>query len=418
MSDARRRAPALRRPARRGSVRDAMMLPLFLLLYPRLAAAKPCAVEASDVQITTVAIDAPVGSDSVAEQRLIRIERLRHSVDSIWSVVRDSARRRHSSAFFDTLRAGLFQIATSSDLRTRVETAARAVTRDLVPVIDGAAAAAIGNRLVLVRHAESGEHGLFNWSSLVVTLDDGAADSWSPVATGPRRLEVLEHELRRIANARISRSLDDPLNQWLYHATISWPRPSAALEERARLDVATAESNGARQCMDGETTACARLLSLHGHPADPLAAWYAPRDFRGLVRRFRAAASDGPNAPVRQQECLSGIDASCAALLRTLAADRIPPPVLESPRLLLLHEALRIGGTGAVARLRTTEGDIGARLSAASGVSEGELLARWRSRVTAAVGARARPSADVTLGALGWIVLLTGLSLRRSRRCD
>ena len=99
-------------------------------------------------------------------------------------------------------------------------------------------------------------------------------------------------------------------------------------------------------------------------------------------------------------------------------AGLLTAPTLEAPRLVLLHEALRLGGDGAITRLRASTGDIGTRLSAAAGVEEDSLLSSWRRRVISQRGARIRPTGEVALATIGWTLLLTGLGLRRTRRCD
>lgn len=354
-------------------------------------------------------------SPAARARRLQQLDHRRRALDSTGKRERTVAT---SHWFTDTVQAGLFRIATTRRLREGVRRAATALSRELRPSLDATIVDSLRRHLIHVRPLLPEEGRSFGPDRLVV-WDEVPYGLYGPAggeAFLPR--DDLRLQLTAIVGAITNRTMDDAMRTWLFNVSVVTVAPPATVKTRARMDIATAGSFAARRCVVGDFAACARVLSLRGRPADPAHAWYAPEDYRDLASRLRLAPPDGDEAPRLQRRCLTGDAAACSTLIKRLGPDRLPAPTLEAPRLVLLHEALRLGGDGAITRLRASTGDIGTRLSAAAGVEEDSLLSSWRRRVISQRGARIRPTGEVALATIGWTLLLTGLGLRRTRRCD
>lgn len=317
----------------------------------------------------------------------------------------------------DTLRVGIFRIATSPALREALVATALDVSGELAPTLDQPAIEALSRWTMHVRRPMPVERAYLRGSTLVISVSAGAANMWGEESIPFGARALVRTQLFQLVRQSTSSTFDTALREWLFNALVSPVPPEPAVEQRARLDLATAESHVARRCVSGDLAMCATLLSLAGRPADPLRTWYAREDYRPLVSRVRLAPSDGRDAPQLQRRCLANDDAACTKLLRSFDPARLPPPTADAPRQVLLHEALRVGGAGALTRLRAPRGTVGERLVAASGVSQDSLLALWHRRMVAETGASIRPTPAVALASLGWTLLLAGLGLRRVRRC-
>lgn len=360
---------------------------------------------------------APAPSATSEDPRIRRLERL-----SARRQVLDDERKRESDSlgtvwYPDTLRVGIFRIATSPPLREALVATTLEVSRELAPLLDQAAIDALSQWTMHVRRPLPDERAYLRGATLVVSITAGAANMWGEESMPFGAQSLVRTQLLELVRQSTSSTFDDALRQWLFNGRVSPVPPNPSVEQRARLDVATAESHVARRCVSGDLAMCGTLLSLDGRPADPLRTWYAPEDYRPLVSRIRLAPADGRDAPTLQRRCLANDDAACAQLLEAFDPARVPPPTADAPRQVLMHEALRTGGAGALTRLREPRASVGDRLVAASGVSRDSLLALWHRRMVAETGASIRPTSSVALASLGWTLLLAGLGLRRVRRC-
>ncbi len=354
-------------------------------------------------------------SGNIHLRRLERLERQRLAVDSAreahWM---DEARRR----FPDTVFVGFFRIATDRRLFAEVMPLVDRYSREVQPLLDSTAQDAVSHWTVHAWRPSTQERRTFPFASIFLTVGREGRPAPLPGGEQPFLLErSLRQQLSLLVSISTTATFDGPLRTWLFNGPVTPFAPGDDVEGAARLELATAESRTARQCVAGELSACATLLALRGRPTDPLRSWYAPEDYRAIVAKVRLGPSDGPDAPGLQRACLARKAVACTQLLGRLPTDRIPSPTLDGPRRVLLHEALRGGGAEALARLRDRRGDVGARLARAAGVTEEALLDGWRRRMIAPRGANVRPAASVALASLGWITLLGILSMRRVRRC-
>ncbi len=350
-----------------------------------------------------------------AARRHERIAQLVARWDSLSRAADSAERRRFTVETSDTIEAGVFRIRTTRSLRRRVVRAALNASVELQYSLDVRSLAAIRDGDVTV----------------VSLLDDGSPWHRESLLASARRDNVycceiraaswLRHDplpqaMRDLAIGLVSQSFDGSLREWLLQSSLPVLPRTAREEEDARVELGTSESNAARGCLAGEDHACSVLFDLHGHPENPLAAWYSPDDYRALVERVRLAPTDPREAPEQQRACLAGATDSCETLLRSLDGRRIPSPTLQGPRLSLLRHALTLGGPGALQRLRTTPGDIGARLAAASRRDEAQLIRSWRASMTDRANASVRPAAPIAMASVCWMIVVAALGLRRTKR--
>lgn len=351
------------------------------------------------------------------DPRIRRLERLSTRRRALEDARQHQSDSLTSAWYPDTLRVGIFRISTAPDLREPLVATALRTSRELEPSIDQPVLDSLARWTMYVRRPTPEERAYLRGTSLVVSVSAGAATLWGEGAVPFGAQALVRAQLLELVRQTTSSTFDGTLHQWLFNGRVSPIPPRPDVEQRARLDLATAESHVARRCVGGAIATCATLLALDGRPVDPLRTWYAREDYRPLVSRIRLAPSDGRDAPQLQRRCLENDNAACSRLLATFDPARLPPPTSDAPRLVLLHEALSMGGAGALTRLRASRGTVGERLAAASGVSQDSLLTRWRRRMIAERGASIRPTPAVALASLGWTLLLAGLGLRRVRRC-
>lgn len=393
------------------SIRRSLRLTALVLAMAAPGRSRALAAQHASVPSTPAAT--PASNDA----RIRRLERL----SARRQFLENARKHEHDSIgtawYPDTLRVGIFRVSTAPKLRDKIVATALEVSRELEPSLDQPTIEALSRWTMYVRRPLPEEDSYLRGSSLVISVSAGANNMWGE-GTVPFGVRAqVRAQLLDLVRQTTSATFDDAVRSWLFNGRVSSVPPDRAVEQRARLDLATAESHVARRCVSGDLAMCATLLSLEGRPADPLRTWYAREDYRPLVSRIRLAPSDGRDAPQLQRRCLANDDTACTQLLLSFDPARLPPPTADAPRQVLLHEALSIGGAGALARLREPRGTIGERLVAASSVSQDSLLARWHRRMVAETGASIRPTPAVALASLGWTLLLAGAGLRRVRRC-
>jgi hypothetical protein len=353
---------------------------------------------------------------TAATRRKSRIALLAARWDSISRATATAKDVRYASSTTDTLEAGVFRIRTSAALRRRVVPAALDASRELQFTLDASSISAIRESDVfVVRYLE----GDTTWhrESLFAGARLAKAYCCAIASVSRFRPDPLREALRELAVNAVSQSFDGELQEWLLQSPLPLLAEPTRPERDARIELGTTASYQARACLGGSYHACSLLLDLRGHPTDPLVTWYSPEDYRALAERVRLAPTDGRDAPRQQRDCLAGATNVCDTLLRSLDRSRIPSPTLQGPRLSLLRHAFRLGGSGALQRLRATPGDIGTRLAAASRTDERRLIESWRSAMTDRATASVRPTAPNAMASFCWVVALAGLGLRRTKRC-
>lgn len=367
--------------------------------------------DAHEARATTVQ-----DADAAAARRRARIGRLVARWDSLSRDAAGADSERFAAITSDTVEAGIFVVRTSRSLRPRVVRAALDASRELQFTLDARSLAAIRDGDVSVT-AYLHDGSPWRRESLLAGVRRGTASCCEVPVVSMLRPDPLPRAMRDLAIDLVSQSFDGELREWLLQSSLPLLVDPARQEDDARVELGTSESAQARACLAGADRACSTLLDLHGRPADPLLAWYSNEDYRALAERVRLAPTDGRDAPRRQRECLAGALDVCETFLQSLDRSRIPSPTLQGPRLSLLRHALALGGVGAMERLRNADGDIGARLTAASRRGEAQLLRSWRATLTDRAKASARPAAPIAVASLCWVVAVAGVGLRRTKRC-
>lgn len=189
---------------------------------------------------------------------------------------------------------------------------------------------------------------------------------------------------------------------------------ATAREWRAlRLELVSTRATIAHRCFAGDIAACEATLGL-APAADPATAWYDAAARRAVVADARASARlDAPAAAA----CVAGSDATCLALLRTseALAGATLPPGSRGARIALVQEAIAAGGPGALARLATSADSPAAALEAMGGLPLDALVRRWQRRARTGGAESESATPLVALTAVGWILILGGVSLGSPR---
>jgi hypothetical protein len=334
------------------------------------------------------------------------VARLRWRADSLLQTWRDaqvianladSLERERATIGHDTIVVGALHIITNESPLPLREAATRAW-----PVIDslyGSAAADLAQRPYIIR---------------AVDPDSTAPRSMLHVGIEvPWELDV-QSTTALLLNIVPTAPPDRPFGDWLGGIL----RPAFHLhEDRAAVyvELVTAPSEPARRCFLGETLRCIDALGL-GDTSHLVERWYpSALERRGVAGAFAEFFNHGATIQAFR-DCTAGNDTSCSTLLHSLPNAALPKPLSEGARILLVRDALHLGGRDAYRRLlRDPDLPMGDRLARAARVSLDSLVRVWRSAVLAN-----RP-APVALpwwaigAALGWVSLFAACGLSSSR---
>jgi len=193
------------------------------------------------------------------------------------------------------------------------------------------------------------------------------------------------------------------------------PLREGAASERADvyIELATSESSASRRCRARDVPSCLDALGIDSLPGSRLERWYAPEDYRGLLRAVAPAREDSA-AVVAWIRCRSDRDeAACRVAAAALPNDRIPMPLSASTRHAFLREVLDAGGPGAYDRLVTGTGTLRLRLTTAAGEPLDTTVARWLARAERSRPDRMRLPSGLVVASLGWTAAFVALALIR-----
>ena len=171
---------------------------------------------------------------------------------------------------------------------------------------------------------------------------------------------------------------DAALGEWL-GATL---RPSLRPQDDRRavyLQLITAPSQTVRDCFLGDIARCKDALQL-GDTSHLLERWYpSPAERHALVGASFAEFFNNGATAATFRTCITGGDAACTQLLRSLPPGALPKPLAQAARSALVREALRLGGRDAYRRLLAEpRAPVGDRLAAAAGTAVDSVVAGWR----------------------------------------
>jgi hypothetical protein len=179
-----------------------------------------------------------------------------------------------------------------------------------------------------------------------------------------------------------------------------------------RFEVLETRSLLGPRCYRGDISACSMLLGFT-RVDNPIAAWYDSTARLEMV-------TEAQSSLVRQnreatESCLAGNDDACLRALRAARRTYELPPGGPLSRDALTWQAIQIGGEGAVTRLLSHPGTPDEALAAAARVPIDSVIRVWNQNMRrGALGSDSLTPA-MTLVAIGWVIILLGLSTRITR---
>lgn len=182
------------------------------------------------------------------------------------------------------------------------------------------------------------------------------------------------------------------------------------------VQLVTAPSQTVRNCFLGSIARCVDALQLVDTSA-LLERWYpTPEERQELVVRSFADFFNHGASTQAFRSCVTGDDAACTGLLRSLPPATLPKPIAHAARATLVREALRLGGRDAYRRLlQDPDAPIGERLAAAAAAPLDSLVARWRAAVLATRPPAVALSWWAVAAAVGWLAVFATCGLQSSR---
>ena len=210
---------------------------------------------------------------------------------------------------------------------------------------------------------------------------------------------------------------DSSLAAWVMMGRLPL-RPTS--DENARdvyVELAANESVAARRCRTGDTAACLDAFGLDSSNGSRLTRWYAAEDYRSLLHRVAPPREDSM-AVAAWLRCRDARDQdACVIAANALPDASVPLPFSATARLMLVRQALELGGPGAYDRLVSPNVTMRARMEAAAGKPVDVVVQRWLARVEAARPNPMRVRPGATLASLGWCGLFLAIGITRRRSC-
>ena len=317
---------------------------------------------------------------------------------------------------FDTVRVGTVTLIGAKDALPMMRTAVAGADANVRRAFGDAGNRALAQTEITAHldYAPAAKAGTARAGSLRIHLrvgnvaEDLAPERWpaDSVDAGP--------DVALGVSRAIRAALDSTMRMWM-----PVPRPPGAdsveLGERAFRVAVTSGSAAVRRCLAGDDPQCESALGLVP-PADPVRAWYDPIDYPDLLKHvanLQAQLETEVGTGV-VRSCLQQHDAAaCGKVVARVPASALHAPMPDDDRALLFLTAMQHGGAGAFDRLAADSGATPiARLARAAQLSEHELFAAWRKRVTVSQPAKALPTFAIAVAALAWIGGCFGAALR------
>ena len=314
--------------------------------------------------------------------------------------------------------SGALSVRTTPELETRVRAAVTLASK----VIEDAGSSTLPGRMadhvpVIVRDSTPVAMGFVP----VISVAPDTARRWyatmrvnvSVAASPPQIADRLSMFIEQFA----LQGVDSSLTAWVMMGRLPL-RPTS--DEDARdvyVELAASESVAGRLCRAGATAACLEAFGLDSTSGSRLSRWYAPEDYRSLVHRA-APPRDDSVAVAAWIRCRGEHDqAACVAAANALPDAAVPFPLSGTARLMLLRQALELGGAGAYDRLVSPNASMRARVEAAARQPLDVVVKRWLARVEEARPNPMKIRAGATLASLGWCGLFLAVGITRRRSC-
>jgi hypothetical protein len=199
-----------------------------------------------------------------------------------------------------------------------------------------------------------------------------------------------------------------PVRDWLGDSWVGLGEPGDATRNNVRTDMAASRSYIGRTCYTEGGPTCAATVQFGTRSADPLHAWYSPRDIEALVAEW--VPSD-PELKALRARCVA--DGGAAVCDSAASMINLPVPIPNTVRAHLLQTALRLGGPNAFTRLVAAGSTPERALTAAAGVPADSLLKAWRADFMRAPLRGPRIDVADALTVIVWSGLFGFLATRR-----
>ena len=364
-----------------------------------------------------------ISSTATAQARPANIDSLRREVrrlDSLASVqglVVDSVRRSLVRSVPPvSVRSGPLEVRTVPELEARVRTAvdsvARFVHREGGPVLASRVAAHVP---VIRPDSARAMFGMLRVITLVPDTTRRSQPSSRRPTFASASARQIESDLAGLVERFAVKGVDSSLAAWLMTDRIPLRPMSADELGDAYTELATTESAAIRRCRSGENAACLDILGLDSLAGSRLERWYAPEDYRALLRTVAPPREDSAGAAAWVRCRARRDDEACRTVATAVPNARVPVPVTGLARAILIREVLETGGPGAYGRLVGASGPIRSRLEHAAGQPIDAIVLRWRERIEHARPDRMAVPPGLAIASLGWTGALLGLTLIRRR---
>jgi hypothetical protein len=250
----------------------------------------------------------------------------------------------------------------------------------------------------------------------VVTLSADTARRWSVAriqAAGNPSAARLTAGLTTLVEQIAIQGADSAFAAWLMVGRVPIGPASDGDATDGYIELATSESAAVRRCRSRELASCLDVLGLDSLPGRRLERWYAPEDYRSLLRAVAPPREDSA-AVAAWLRCRDDRDQpACRTAAVALPDDRVPLPLSASARLAFLRVVLDAGGRGAYDRLLGTSGTLRLRFAVAGGEPTEASVARWLARTEGARPDRMSPPLRLIVASLGWSGAILALALIR-----
>ena len=360
----------------------------------------------------------PTTLDAQASPRLDSLLRRAQSLDSsmiVQSRVVDSVRRSlvRSVPPVD-VHHGALRVRTTRELEARVNPAVQSVAA----LIERRGGTPLASRVAshVPTITRDSARSIFGPEPLLAFASD-TLRRWSSATQRPVDGFATSHQIADALTGMVEQfalqGVDSALAAWIMVGRVPL-RPARASESAdAYIEMVTIESIALRRCLSGDSDSCLDVLGIDSLPGNRLTRWYAPEDYRSVLRAVAPPREDSV-AVAAWIRCRQNREQSaCRIAAAAVPNDRVPLPLSATSRLMFLRVALHAGGTGAYGRLVDGGGSVRVRLTRAAGEPLERTVARWRSQMAGSRPERIQVPAGLILASLGWTGALLGVALIR-----
>jgi hypothetical protein len=310
------------------------------------------------------------------------------------------------------VHAGALEVRTEPALEPRVREAVRAVAA----LVDRRGSALLGARVAshvasVVRDSTRSMFGTMP----VLTISADTVRRWSPI--GQRHVRAgaspsqIANGLAAVVEQLAMQGVDSALAAWVMVGRVPLQPRGGAEDVDVYGELATTESSALRRCRARDLPACLDALGVDSMPGSRLARWYAPEDYRSMLRTTIPAREDSAAVAAWIRCRANAEDAGCRVAAASLPNSRVPMPLPPSARFTFLREVLDAGGPSAFDRLVNTPGPLSVRLAAAANEPVERTADRWLRHIEESRPDRMRLSPVLVVAALGWTGAILGLAL-------